>query len=80
MGPWALGTAFTPFPIDLVNDALGGITIAIPNALGSCGVQQGLNGINYCLDNFHIDCSASGEQDPSGHDIYKVILKLGTSD
>lgn len=65
VGPWALAIGFTPFPLDQINDALGLITIPLP--------------AGGWADNFHIDCSESGEKDQSGNAIYKVILKLGTS-
>jgi len=65
VGPWDLGLGFTPFPLDQINDALGLITIPLP--------------AGGWADNFHIDCQASGEKDKEGNDIYKVILKLGTS-
>jgi hypothetical protein len=65
VGPWALAIGFTPFPLDQINDALGLITIPLP--------------AGGWADNFHMDCSSSGEKDKEGNDIYKVILKLGTS-
>jgi len=64
VGPWALGLGFTPFPLNKINDALGSIMI--------------FYGAGW-IDHIRIDCQASGEEDASGNDIYKVILKLGTS-
>lgn len=64
IGPWALGLGFTPFPLKQINDALGLITI--PYGAG-------------WIDHLHIACQASGEKDLNGNEIYKVILKLGTS-
>ncbi len=81
--PWALGNGFTPFPIDKVNDALDAVIVTIPpgQALNpaACTAVQGYSGIVFCADHFHIDCSASGEKDKLKKDIYKVILKIGTS-
>ena len=65
VGPWALGLGFTPFPLDLINDALGQIP-AIPYGFG-------------WIDHFSLSCPKSGEKGPNGEDIYKVIRKLGTS-
>lgn len=72
VGPWALGLGFTPFPLDKINDALK--TLRFPDPLTPCNLQY-----PFCVDNIHIDCTASGEKDINGEDIYKVILKLGTS-
>ncbi len=46
-GHWALGTGFTPFPIDKINDALGKIP-NIPVPYGSIG-------------DFHLECSKSNK-------------------
>lgn len=76
VGPWALGLGFTPFPLKSINDSLGKIVITIPiTGAPTCAVNFG-TGI--CLDHFHFACSSSGT-DSTGNDIYKVILKLGTS-
>ena len=73
VGPWDLGIGFTPFPLDQINSILEAITIP-PTVTCSPTTYTGA-----CFDHFHIDCSASGEKDRNGNDIYKVILKLGTS-
>lgn len=91
-GPWALGLGFSPFPLKDINDALKSIRIWIPpNPLDtSCfgfaaagyvsGAYYGRVGfLAQCFDNFQFDCQASGEKDPQGNDIYKVIRLLGTS-
>lgn len=64
VGPWALGIGFAPFPIDKINDALGKLPSIPP---GGCGQTQGSE---FCVDNFHLDCSDNNKN---------VILKIGTS-
>lgn len=77
VGPWALGLGFSPFPLDEINKTISSIDIAFPPSLVDCpGVPYDTV---FCLDDFHFDCTASGEKDSFGNDIYKVILKLGTS-
>lgn len=88
-GPWALGLGFSPFPLDDINDALSDIRIWIPPVpidrdclipdptwLGAHRVGP----FEECIDRLSFECLASGEKDPFGNDIYKVIRLLGTSD
>ena len=81
-GPWSLGLGFSPFPLQDINDGLNGIVITIPpNLLDLPCIAYNLSPdkpLN-CIENIHFDCTASGEKDPAGHDIYKVIRLLGTS-
>ena len=86
-GPWALGLGFSPFPLGDINNALGSIKIRIPpNQLSiidaPCWAPIWPNGGTYtgvCIDDIRFDCKVSGEKDPQGNDIYKVIRLLGTS-
>ena len=85
-GPWSLGLGFSPFPLQDLNDALGEIKIWIPPTLidRDCMIPDpswyGRVGfLAECVDNFSFDCKESGEKDPQGNDIYKVIRLMGTS-
>lgn len=83
-GPWSLGLGFTPFPLGEINNSLGSIKIRIPpNYLDSidapCWTPVFGSYIGVCIDDLRFDCLASDEKDSSGLDIYKVIMKLGTS-
>src|SRR3989344_1689754 len=80
IGPWALGIGFTPFPLKDINNAIKDITIWIPPTItGKCPGWEIRPVGTVCITDFKLDCKASGEKDQSGEDIYKVILKLGTS-
>ncbi len=81
-GPWALGLGFTPFPLKDINDGLSKIIIWIPfKPLDPPCLVGGFYPpyIGECVSGFRFDCSASGERDRFGNDIYKVIRLLGTS-
>jgi hypothetical protein len=94
VGPWALGLAFTPFPLDEINDELREISIWIPNApLYGTGdnlacwswYTQGLMWEEYPKQGFLYEClddwafeCQSSGATHEGRPIYKVIRKLGT--
>lgn len=64
-GPWSLGLGFTPFPLKQINEALAEIP-SIDLGFGRAS-------------RFKLSCKESGEKDQNGDDIYKVIIKMGTS-
>ncbi len=80
-GPWALGLGFSPFPLAQLNSAIDDLIIWIPPKpepiCPNWFVSYPIGTV--CITDFNFDCKESGERDAQGNDIYKVILKLGTS-